>query len=127
MTVRCRARGLPLLVLICLYAAPAACADPPAPAWFVPPPAKPGIAGAARAVDMRRPSETDTITVTAERRPVQRNPHGEETHDFQPAHSEVASPSQGKIGQSYCGSAYQTLAGQPATGMDMASMGGGRC
>ena len=120
-------RGLPLLALTCLYAVPAACADPPGPSWFVPPPAKPGVAGAARGVDMRRSSEAETITVTAERRPVQRNPHAEETHDFQPAHSEAASPTAGRIGQSYCGSSYQTIAGQPATGMDMVSMGGGRC
>ena len=87
-----------LLVMACLCPA-ASAADPPAPSWFVPPPAKPGIAGAGRGVDMRRASETD-ITVTAQRRPVQRDPHGEETHDFQPAHSEAASPAQGKIGQS---------------------------
>ena len=116
-----------LLLLSAGLGASPALADPPAAAWFVPPPAKPGVAGAGRGVDMRRAGEAESITVTAERRPVQRNPHGEETHDFQPAHSEAATPSQGKIGQSYCGSAYQTIAGQPATGMDMVSMGGGRC
>ena len=119
-------RGALLLLMACLFPA-ALLADPPAPSWFVPPPTKPGIAGSGRGVDMRRAGEMETITVTAQRRPVQRNPHGEETHDFQPVHSDAAAPSQGKIGQSYCGSAYQTIAGQPATGMDVVSMGGGRC
>ncbi len=97
---------------------------PPAPqAWFVPPPSNQGIATGVT----HNYGSYDEVKVTAARRPTQRNPHGEETRDFQPAHSDAASPSQGKVGQSYCGSAYQTIAGQPATGMDMVSMGGGHC
>ena len=107
------------LALHCKAAEP----PPAAQAWFVPPPSRAGIATSAT----HNYGSYDEVTVTATRRPTQRNPHGEETRDFQPAHSDAASPSQGVIGQSHCDSALQTIAGQPASGMDMVSMGGGHC
>jgi hypothetical protein len=70
----------------------------------------------------------ETIVVTAQRRPIQRDPHGDQVNDYRPLQSDAASPAQGDVSQGAChGAAYQTIAGQPATGMDMISMGGGHC
>ena len=100
--------------------------EPPAapPAWFVPPLPHGGIATSAT----QNYGSYDEVTVTAARRPTQRNPHGEETRDFQPAHSEAASPDPKPTTPSgYCSSAYQTVAGQAGTGADMIGMGSGHC
>ncbi len=97
----------------------------PAPAWFVPPPSKGGIATTVRTQNY---GSTDEVTVTAARRPTQRDPHGEETHDFQPAHSDAASPDpKPTTASGYCASAYQTVGGQAGTGADMIGMGSGHC
>jgi hypothetical protein len=70
----------------------------------------------------------ETIVVTAQKRPIQRDPHGEPLNDYRPLQSGAAAPTQGDVAQGAChGAAYQTIAGQPATGMDMISMGGGQC
>ncbi len=106
-------------------ASPGRCAGPPAaPTWFVPPPPHGGLATAVK----HSYGSYDEVTVTAARRPTQRNPHGEETRDFQPAHSDAASPDpQPTTPSGYCSSAYQTVAGQAATGADMIGMGSGHC
>jgi hypothetical protein len=118
-----RAPALPALWLAALCGAAAAQA-PAAQTWFVPPPPKAGAA----AVDTRSYGNFEEVTVTAARRPIQRNPHGEEDHAFQPYHSEAAAPTQGNAGQRGCeGTAYQTIAGQAATSADMIGMGGAGC
>jgi hypothetical protein len=103
-------------------------------AWFVaPPPAKASLAdtGTHLAPAHIAPPDsegTETIVVTAQKRPIQRDPHGEEPNGYRPMQSEAASPTQGDVAQGAChGAAYQTVAGQAATGMDMISMGGGQC
>jgi hypothetical protein len=124
--MRANTACLLLAGVLVLVAAPAL-ADPPAPAWFVPPPPKAGIGAT---VDTRSYGSFEEITVTAPRRraAIQRDPRGEETHDFQPAHSDAASPDpRPTTASGYCSSAYQTVAGQAATGADMVGMGSGHC
>ena len=71
----------------------------------------------------------ETITVTAAARPIQRDPHSRETLGYTPrTNTEAGPPEQGNPGQGACSnSAYNTIAGQAATGADLISMGGGRC
>ncbi len=98
--------------------------------WFAPPEPLPGsLAHGGQQMDMRQVGGEETIVVTATRRPIQRDPHDVAlSPDDSPAHSLAATPAQGNAGQGAChSSAYQTIAGQPATGMDMISEGGGRC
>ncbi len=120
-----------LLCGLAALAPAAARAEPPAAAgagWFVPPPPKPGVDGAHRSVDMREVSGRDEITVLGVRPAIQRDPRPQETHSFQPAHSDAASPDPRPVTPSgYCSSAYQTVAGQAATGADMVGMGSGHC
>jgi hypothetical protein len=102
--------------------------------WFVaPPPAKKSLAGngthlTPTQVAPAHTEDVETIVVTAAKRPIQRDPHDEELHEFRPLQSDAAAPMQGNVGQGACNrAAYQTIGGQPATGMDMISMGGGQC
>jgi hypothetical protein len=97
--------------------------------WFVPPPPLPGsLARGGSRVDMRQVGSEENITVTAARRPTQRDPHAVAVPDDSPQHSLAATPQQGDSGQGAChSSAYQTIGGQPASGMDMISAGGGNC
>ncbi len=98
--------------------------------WFVPPPpAKGAIGNDGQAhIDWRQDGSQETITVHGKRLPVQRDPHGEETRDYQPAHSLAATPEQRNSGAGACeGAAYQTIGGQAATGADITAAGGGAC
>ena len=108
----------------CLIAV-AAKASPPQPAWFVPPPPNAGIERSQ--VDMRNLGGREDITVTGHRAPTQRDPHGDETRDAQPFHSDAAAPTQRLTPSRDCSPAYQTVAGQAASGMDMLSMGSAGC
>jgi len=100
-----------------------------APAWFVPPPPAPSsLSGNGTHVDSAQIGSVETIIVTAAPRAIQRDPHPEEMHDFNPRHSDAAAREQGNAGQGACkSSAYNTIGGQAATGADMIGMGGGHC
>ncbi len=110
-----------------LTASPASAAPPgpAAPAWFVPPPPRAGIERSQ--MDVRDFGGREEITVTGHRAPIQRDPHGEETRDAQPFHSDAAAPTQRITPSRDCSPAYQTVAGQAASGMDMMSMGSAGC
>ena len=78
-------------------------------------------------MDMRDLGGREDITVTGHRAPIQRDPHGAETRDAQPAHSDAAGPTQRLTPSRDCSPAYQPVAGQAASGMDMLSMGSAGC
>ena len=79
-------------------------------------------------MDMRDFGGREEITVTAARAPIQRDPRPHETPGYEPAHSDAASPNPAPVTPSgYCNSAYQTVAGQAATGQDMFGIGSGHC
>ena len=104
-----------------------AAAAPPPPQWFVPPPPAKSSVDTTSQTDIHDLDGRTDIVVHAQRRPIQRDPHAQETHDYQPAHSEAASPEPRLDAPSYCGSSYQTIGGQAATGADLIGSAGGHC
>ncbi len=98
-----------------------------APSWFVPPPPNKGSLAEGPHVDIQQVGSTETIVVRAKKKPIQRDPHGEEDHEFQPLHSDAAGPEPSLPNQSYCQSAYQTVGGQAATGADLIGSAAGHC
>ena len=103
-----------------------AAADPP-PQWFVPPPPAKSSVDTTDHADIHELDGHTDIVVHAQRRPIQRDPHAQETRDYQPAHSEAASPDPRLDAPSYCGSSYETVGGQAATGADLVGSAGGHC
>ncbi len=110
-----------------LIALSAAAPPDPAPQWFVPPPQAKSSVDTINHNDIHELEGQNDIVVHAQRRPIQRDPHAQETHDYQPAHSEAASPEPRLDAPSYCGSSYQTIGGQAATGADLMGSAGGHC
>ena len=110
-----------------LLAFTAAAPPDPAPQWFVPPPPAKSSVDTTNRNDIHELDGQSDIVVHAQRRPIQRDPHAQETHDYQPAHSEAASPEPRLDAPSYCGSSYQTIGGQAATGADLIGSAGGHC
>ncbi len=110
-----------------LLALAAAAPPDPSPQWFVPPPQAKSSVDTTNHTEIHELDGQSDIVVHAQRRPIQRDPHAQETHDYQPAHSEAASPEPRLDAPSYCGSSYQTIGGQAATGADMIGSAGGHC